>query len=51
MELSIRIIILVLDNKIKSDEAINSMSFWPYKGVIRIETDNRRYAVIIEWLE
>ena len=44
-------IMLALDIKIKSDEAINSIISWPKKGEIRIEKDNSRYAVIIEWLE
>ena len=44
-------IMLALDIKIKSDEAINSIISWPKKGEIRIEKDNSRYAVIIEWVE
>ena len=51
MEFIISMIILTLDNKIKSDEANNSIILWPKKGEIRIETDNSRYAVIIEWVE
>ena len=51
MEFRISIIILALDNNIKSDEANNSIIRWPKKGEIRIETDNIRYAVIIDWVE
>ena len=48
MEFRISIIILALDNNIKSDEANNSIIRRPKKGEIRIETDNIRYAVIID---
>ncbi len=44
-------IILVLDTKIKSEEAISWISFWPNNGVIRIEANNSKYAVIVEFFE